>query len=66
MSRDKNVSKEPVDPSSKLKFTLKKDGADSTKLLLFLDTVLYVAHDAMNTGTLITMTTTNTINVIEL
>jgi hypothetical protein len=30
-SRNKNVSKEAADPSSKLKLTLKKEGADSIK-----------------------------------
>jgi hypothetical protein len=69
MSRNKNVSKVPADPSSKLKLTLKKEGADSTKFLvvfLFLDIVLHVEHDVMNTGALTTVTATNTINVIEL
>lgn len=66
--RNKNVSKEPADPSSNLKLILKKEGADSTKFLvifLFSDVVPYVEHDVMNFGALTTMTNTNTINVIE-
>jgi hypothetical protein len=51
VSRNKNVSKEPAETSSKLKLILKKEGSDSTKFLvifIFFGLVLYVEYDVMN------------------